>query len=250
MGALEGKVVAVAGASTGIGFAASQAMAGAGAQVVMLARGRERLEAAAAGIAGARALATDIADPQSVRGAFDKIDRDFGRLDVLLNVAAIGRVTRIVDARDDDIAAVFATNLLGPIYTTRAAIPLMRRNGGGDILNVSSESTLGYLPYMVLYAASKAGLEGFSRMVLHELKDEDIRVTLFVAGSTVSEFGANNYRPGDVDRAFPEWQNAGYRKQVSGTTKVPAEHVAEAMLFAVTRPRGQMIDVIHSRSFS
>ena len=246
-----GKVVVIAGASTGIGRAAAEIFAREGARVVMLARGRERLETAAAETGhGALPIQADIGDPDSVRSAFDQVDRVLGRLDVLLNVAAVGRVRLIEEASDDEIEAIFATNLLGPVYTTRAAIPLLRRSGGGDILNVSSESTLGYLPYMTLYAASKAGLEGFTRMAMHELKPHGIRVTLLVAGSTMTGFGDNNYSPADRERALPEWESSGYRKLIAGANKVPAEHVAETMLFAVTRPREQMLDVIHARSFS
>jgi len=246
-----GKVVVVAGASTGIGRATAELFAQAGARVVMLARGRERLETAAAEIGcGAIPIQADIADPGSVRSAFDRVDRELGRLDVLLNVAAVGRVRLIEEATDEEIDLVFRTNLIGPVYTTRAAIPLLRRSGGGDILNVSSESTLGYLPYMTLYAASKAGLEGFTRMAMHELKPDGIRVTLLVAGSTITGFGDNNYDEGDRERAMPAWESSGYRKLIAGASKVPAEHVAETMLFAVTRPREQMLDVIHARSFS
>jgi NAD(P)-dependent dehydrogenase (short-subunit alcohol dehydrogenase family) len=246
-----GKVVVVAGASTGIGRATSELFAREGARVVMLARGRERLEAAAAQVGdGALPLRADIADPGSVRAAFSRIDRELGRVDVLMNVAAVGRVRLIEESTDEEIDAIFRTNLLGPVYTTRAAIPLLRKAGGGDTLNVSSESTLGYLPYMTLYAASKAGLDGFTRMAMHELKPEGIRVTLLVAGSTVTGFGDNNYSEEDRDRAMPAWEASGYRKLVAGANKVPAEHVAETMLFAVTRPREQMLDVVHARSFS
>lgn len=248
-GQLAGKVVVIAGASTGIGRAAADVFAREEATLVLLARGRERLEEAAAATGG-RAVVADVSDPGSVRAAFAEVDRLHGRVDVLLNVAAVGRVRTIEESSDEDIAAIFGTNLLGPVYTTRAAIPLLRKAGGGDIVNVSSESTLGYLPYMVLYAASKAGLDGFTRMAMHELKPEGIRVCLLVAGSTESSFGANNYDPADAERAMPAWLASGYRAQVSGLRKVPAEQVAETMLFAVTRPRDQIVDVLSARSFS
>lgn len=248
-GQLEGRVVVVAGASTGIGRATAELFAREGASLVLLARRRDRLEEAARATGGA-AVVADVSDPASVRAAFAEVDRLHGRLDVLLNVAAVGRVRTIEESTDEDVAAIFGTNLLGPVYTTRSAIPLLRRAGGGDIVNVSSESTLAYLPYMVLYAASKAGLDGFSRMAMHELKPEGIRVMSLVAGSTDTSFGANNYAPEDAERAMPAWLESGYRSQVSGQVKVPAVHVAETMLFMVTRPRGQVVDVLSARSFS
>ena len=98
-----------------------------------------------------------------MRAAFAHDRRPLGKVDALLNVAGVARIRRIEDATDDDIAFVFGVNLLGPIYTTRAAIPLMRAAGAGDIVNVSSEITDDYMPRMVLYGASKGGLDTFSR---------------------------------------------------------------------------------------
>jgi NAD(P)-dependent dehydrogenase (short-subunit alcohol dehydrogenase family) len=120
----------------------------------MLARGKQRLKEVADGI-GAVPIACDVADPGSVDSAFDELEERFGVLDALLNVAGVAKICRIEHASDDDIAFVMGVNLPGPIYTTRAAVPLMRKAGGGDIINVSSEITNDYMPSMVLYGASK-----------------------------------------------------------------------------------------------
>src|SRR6266540_143815 len=132
-GQLHGRVVVVVGASAGIGLATARRCAAEGADVVMLARGRDRLVAAAAEVGDrATAIVCDITQPDSVRAAFGQIEAKFGKLDALLNVAGVARIRRIEDATDDDIAFVVGVNLLGPIYTTRAAIPLMRAAGAGD----------------------------------------------------------------------------------------------------------------------
>jgi NADP-dependent 3-hydroxy acid dehydrogenase YdfG len=247
---LKGKVVVVAGASAGIGLAASQRCAVEGAEVVMLARGQERL-ASAAELVGARALplACDITRPDSVRQAFVAVAQRFGAFDVLLNVAGVARIRRIEDASDDDIAFVVGVNLLGPIYTTRAAIPLMRAAGGGDIVNVSSEIVDDYMPRMVLYGASKGGLDTFSRMIVHELKADNIRVIRYTAGSVGGTSFGDNFAEGEVEQVWPEWDASGYLTRVAGPGMDP-DWMAEAIVFAVTRPRGQMIDVIHVRSFA
>lgn len=244
---LTGKVIAIAGASAGIGLAASRMCVGEGASVVMMARGKERLAQQASEL-GAMAVVCDVADPDGVRAAFDEIDRAHGRLDVLLNVAGVARIRKIADATDDDIAFVVGVNLLGPIYTTRAAIPLMRVAGGGDIINVSSEITGDYMPSMVLYGASKGGLDTFSRMMVHELKADRIRVSNFVSGSVSSDFGSN-FTPDEVGQVWPEWEASGYLTRVAGPGMDPA-WMADAMLFQLTRPVGQMIDSIHVRSFA
>ena len=244
---LAGRVVAIAGASAGMGLAASRMCAAEGARVVMMARGRERLEQQAADL-GAMAVVCDISDPASVRAAFAEIETTHGRLDALLNIAGVARIRKIVDATDDDIAFVMGVNLLGPIYTTRSAIPLLRAAGGGDIVNVSSEITGDYMPSMVLYGASKGGLDTFSKMMVHELKDDRIRVSNFVSGSVSTEFGSN-FQPEEVGAVWPEWDASGYLTRVAGPGMDP-DWMADAMLFLLTRPAGQMIDSINVRSFA
>lgn len=246
---LTGKVVVVAGASAGMGFAAARRCAEEGADVVMLARGQERLTLAANEV-GAKAfpIVCDVTSPDSVRAAFAQIADRFGKVDALFNVAGVARIRRIEDATDDDIAFVFGVNLLGPIYTTRAAIPLMRAAGAGDIVNVSSEIVDDYMPQMVLYGASKGGLDTFTKMMVHELKADNIRMVRYTSGSVTTSFG-DNFAPGEVEAVWPEWDASGYLVRVAGPGMDP-DWMADAMIFAITRPRGQMIDVIHVRSFA
>lgn len=244
---LDGRVVVVVGASAGMGLAAARLCAAEGAHVVMMARGKDRLDPVAEEIGGLPVVC-DVADPESVRQAFAVVAERFGKLDVLLNVAGVARIRKIVEATDEDIAFVMGVNLLGPIYATRAAVPLMRAAGGGDIINVSSEITDDYMPSMVLYGASKGDLDTFSRMMVHELKDDRIRVANFVSGSVASEFGSN-FTPEEIGGVWPEWEASGYLTRVAGPGMEP-EWMAEAMLFQLTRPAGQMIDSIHVRSFA
>jgi NADP-dependent 3-hydroxy acid dehydrogenase YdfG len=247
---LADKVVVIAGASAGIGLAAAQACAAEGAQVVMLARGQTRLDEAAAPLGeAATAIVCDVMQPDSVRAAFHTIREKFGRVDALLNVAGVARIRRIEDATDEDIAFVVGVNMLGPIYTTRAVVPLMRAAGGGDIVNVSSEIVGEYMPQMVLYGASKGGLDTFSQMMVHELKADNIRVVRFTSGSVGGTGFGDNFGEGEVERVWPEWDASGYLTRVAGPGMEPA-WMADAIVFAITRPRGQMIDVINVRSFA
>ena len=215
--------------------------------MVMMARGKQRLDEIA-GSLGAVPIVCDVANPDSVRAAFAEIDQRFGKLDALINVAGVARIRTIEDSSDEDIQFVFGVNLLGPIYTTRSAVPLMRKAGGGDIINVSSEITWDYMPLMVLYGASKGGLDTFSTMMVHELKALNIRVGLYVSGSVDTEF-ATNFEPEEVEAVFPIWEASGYLSRVAGPG-MPPEWMAEAFLFQLTRPAGQMVDKIHVRSFS
>jgi NAD(P)-dependent dehydrogenase (short-subunit alcohol dehydrogenase family) len=234
---LASKVVVVVGASAGIGLAAAQACAAEGAQVVMLARGQARLDEAAALVGeSVTPMVCDVTQPDGVRAAFGAIEEKFGHIDVLLNVAGVARIRRIEDATDDDIAFVVGVNLLGPIYTTRAAVPLMRVAGGGDIVNVSSEIVGEYMPQMVLYGASKGGLDTFSEMMVHELKADNIRVVRYTSGSVGGTGFGDNFAEGEVERVWPEWDASGYLTRVAGPGMEP-EWMANAIVFAITRPR-------------
>jgi NAD(P)-dependent dehydrogenase (short-subunit alcohol dehydrogenase family) len=247
--ALSGRVCVVAGASAGIGLATASRFAAEGATVVMLARGKERLDEAAEGVGpNAVPISTDIADPGSVRDAFGAVASSFGRVDVLLNVAGVTRVRWLEDASDDDIAHVIGVNLLGAIYTTRAAIPLLDAAGGGVIVNVSSEITLDAMPMMTLYGTSKAGLEAFSKAMNRELRNRSIRVCACVVGATSPTSFGDNFSAEDVATAMPVWLADGYIGRVAGTDGMDPRDVAEALLFQVTRPASQMLDVMHVRA--
>ncbi len=245
-----GKVVVVVGGSAGMGKAAAHRFADEGADVVILARRKERLGEVAAEI-GERVvpIAADVCDADSVRTGFAAIEARFGRIDVLLNVAGVARARRIEEASDEDIHAVIGTNFLGPIYTTRAAIPLLRNSGGGDIVNIGSEVTLDDMPLMTLYSASKRALDGFTRTMTKELRPEGIRVTLLVAGNVGDSSFSENFSEDDIRRAFPVWREDGYLHRVAGTHPMQASWVADALLYVVTRPRGMMLDVLHARVF-
>jgi NAD(P)-dependent dehydrogenase (short-subunit alcohol dehydrogenase family) len=243
------KVVVVSGGSAGVGLAAAQLFAKEGANVVVLARRKDRLDEAVATIDGsAVGIATDIADPDGVRAAFAEVESRFGRVDVLLNVAGVARTRLIEEASDDDIITVVGTNFLGPIYTTRAAIPLMRRVGAGDIVNVSSEITLDDMPLMTLYSSTKHALDGFSRTMTKELRGQGIRVSLVVLGTVAPTSFGDNLPEADLARAYPMWQEDGYLTRVAGTVPMEPMMVADSILFVVTRPSEEMIDVIHVRA--
>jgi NAD(P)-dependent dehydrogenase (short-subunit alcohol dehydrogenase family) len=245
---LRDKVVVVTGASRGIGLAASRAFAERGARVAMLARSSERLLAEADSIGdGALPIVADVSDPNDVRAAFAHIESEWGRVDVLLNNAGVAVLTSIEEATDAEIAQSMATNLLGPVYTTRAAIPLLRAAGGGDVINISSESTMSPFPFLSLYAASKGGLEIFTKAALTELKPLGIRVTVVVCGATMTDF-ASGWEPQTMERFFAAAQESGHLSLVSAGQPMSPADVADALVYVASRPAGQIIDVLHIRS--
>jgi NAD(P)-dependent dehydrogenase (short-subunit alcohol dehydrogenase family) len=253
-GRLAGKVTAVTGATSGSGRAVACRFAAEGAHVFLLARGADRLRELASAL-GSRAVGipVDVGEPDSVRAAFGQIGSAHGKLDVLVNNAAVYRPCPVADLTDDEIIAQVRTNYLGPVYTCRAAIPLLRAAGGGDIVNTSSEVTLDPLPHMSLYSSSKAALEAFTRTLMIELIPDDIRVTNLVQGVAIGEGGGSTSWHWDPDKtaaAMAIWESQGYISRVTGAGRdQTADQVADVHVFIVTRPRGQRLDTIFSRSY-
>jgi NAD(P)-dependent dehydrogenase (short-subunit alcohol dehydrogenase family) len=101
-----------------------------------------------------------------------------GRLDGLVNNAAVAWPHRVEDVTDEELQAEVGTNLVGPLLTARVAVPAIRRSGGGDIVNISTESARDPFPFLALFAATKAGMEVLTEGLARELRAEPIRVTL------------------------------------------------------------------------
>jgi NAD(P)-dependent dehydrogenase (short-subunit alcohol dehydrogenase family) len=254
MGRLDGKVAVVTGSTSGSGRGIAKRFVEEGADTVLFARGAERLDDVA-GELGDRAvpIATDVSDADSVRAAFEQIDQRFGKLDILVNNAAVYRPCSVEKLSDYDIAMQTGTNFLGPVYTCRAAIPLLRASGAGDIVNVSSESTLDPFPMLSMYVATKAALEMFTRILAEELVDEDIRVTNLVQGVALGPGGGPTdwaWDPANAAEAGELWQRKGLLGRVSGHLGgQDVEDIGDVHIFIVTRPRTQKLDTVYCRSF-
>jgi len=254
VGLLDGKVAVVTGASSGIGLGVSRRFLAEGASVVMLARGTQRLESLAAEL-GERAIpiAADVGNPDDVRAAFDAVGKRFGKLDVLVNNAGIYKPCAVEKLSDHEIERQIATNFAGPVYTSRAAIPLLRAAGGGDIVNTSSESTLNPFPMLSMYVATKAALEMFGRVLAQELRDDDIRVTTVVQGTAAGVGnGATDWSwdPEHAAAAIKLWTERGLLAQVLGRHGgQDVDAIGDVHVFIVTRPRTQKLDTVYCRSF-
>ena len=254
MGELEGKVAVVTGASSGSGLGIARRFVEEGATVVLLARGGERLERTATDLGpGAVPFVTDVTDPDSVGRAFDEVADRFGRVDILVNNAAVYRPCRVELLSDLDIEQQMRTNFAGPVYTCRAAIPLLRAAGGGDIVNTSSESTLHPFPMLSLYVATKAALEAFALVLAQEVREDDIRVTTVIQG------GANGAGNGSTDwewdpehgaAAIDLWTKSGLLSEALGRNGgQEVQAIGDVHVFIVTRPRTQKMDTVYCRSF-
>lgn len=245
--ALDGKVAIVTGGSRGIGFAAARALAAAGARVALLARSPGPLAEAAARLGDAAlAVPADVSDPESVRAAVARVGRELGRLDVLVNSAVLAWPRTLAEVGDDELRAMVDTNFLGVLYTMRAALPLMRASGGGEIVNVSSESVRHPFPLLSVYAATKAAVEMLSRALKRELGAEGVRVSVLRSGAVLGGGFVSGWSPEEIERAVTAWQQGGYLDFVG--TPMPPEAIADSIVHVVTRPRGASVDLLEIRS--
>ena len=191
MSILAGRVVVVTGASAGIGEACAAAFIAKGARIVVAARRADRLDALAARLVAcggeALAVATDVTEEASVERLFATTMSRFGTVDVLVNNAGIaggGRVEAL------DLAAwhrVIDTNLTSAFLCARAAMPIMRRQGRGRIINIGSISARVPRAASPAYAASKWGLEGLTRALAIDGRDDNVAVSIFHPGLVATE---------------------------------------------------------------
>jgi NAD(P)-dependent dehydrogenase (short-subunit alcohol dehydrogenase family) len=180
---LDGRVALVTGGSKGIGAAIVAALADAGASVVSTSR------AGAAGGGRVRQITADVRKPDDAARAVDDAVSAFGGLDILVNNAGVGAFADVADMSVEDWRTIIDTNLSGVFYCCRAAIPHLRRRGGGWIINISSLSAKNPFVGGAAYSASKAGLNNFSEALMQEVRHDNIRVSYVMPGSVATDFG-------------------------------------------------------------
>lgn len=229
---LKGAVVLITGASAGIGRAAALAFAKEGARLLLAARRRDRLEevAATARALGGEALVaeTDVADRRQVHAAVDSAVSAFGRLDILVNNAGIGYFGLLEETPLEAIDALWAVNVMGTIYATQATIPIMRRQGGGQIINIASVAGKRGTPGSSIYCATKFAMVGMSEALRVELHGSGIQVSVICPITTGTEF-------------FEASSARSKRYHPPTGPMQSAEKVARAIIRCARRPRPEVI---------
>jgi NAD(P)-dependent dehydrogenase (short-subunit alcohol dehydrogenase family) len=219
------KVALVTGAARGIGLAVAKRFLTEGWRVALLDILGDVLEKSVAGVNEADAtlaLTCDVSDTDAVASALAKIERRFGRLDALINNAGVAVFTPVMETSDADWERVLAVNLTGPFLCTKAAVPLMRKHGGGAIVNITSISGLRASTLRSAYGTSKAGLAHLTKQLAVELAELGIRV--------------NGVAPGPVDTAMAKAVHsaeirADYHDAIPLNRYGLEEELAEAVYF-------------------
>jgi NADP-dependent 3-hydroxy acid dehydrogenase YdfG len=187
---LDGKVALITGGSKGIGFAIAETLVSQGARVMITGRTAADLDSARARLgANALSVAADARRAEEVERAVQATVDGHGGLDVLVNNAGVGIFKNAADMSAEEWQSMIDTNLTGVFHYCRAAIPQLRRRGGGWIVNISSLA--GRNPFVggAAYCASKAGLNAFSEALMQEVRYDNIRVTYIMPGSVATGFG-------------------------------------------------------------
>ena len=189
---LQGKVILITGASSGIGKALAEECARRGASVVLAARRKEKLDTIAAEIRedGGKALAvtTDVSKESDVKRMVDAAVKRFGRIDVLVNNAGYGIKGRMENTTSKELLSIFSVNLFGLHYCCRAVVPVMKRQKGGHIINISSVAGLIPHPLLSAYCATKAAVNLLTDTLRMELAADNLNVSLICPGPVKTNF--------------------------------------------------------------
>ena len=219
---LTGKVALVTGGSRGIGLAIARALAADGVKVSVTGLSDAHLSAArskieSAGPSSVETLRADVRKHDDIERAINATVGRFGGLDILINNAGIGIFAEVADMTPAQFADVIDTNLTGIYNACHAAIPHLRRRGGGSIVNISSLAGSNPFVKAAAYCASKAGVNAFSEALMQEVRYDNIRVSVVAPGSVATEFAQGDASKGN------DW-------------KVSADEVAEVVINLLRHP--------------
>jgi len=220
-------VAVITGASSGIGEATARALAGDGHRVALLARRADRVGALADELGnGAIAIEVDVTDRDSVVAAAERVQRELGGADILINNAGVMLTAPFSSDQREEHRRMIETNLLGAMTATEVFLDQLRANGGGDLVNVSSVAGRVAPAGFAAYAATKWGINGWSEALRVELQP-DIRVTVIEPGAIATELTDHITDPASKQA----------NQAATAEIGIPAQDIAEVIAFAVSRPQ-------------
>jgi NADP-dependent 3-hydroxy acid dehydrogenase YdfG len=222
----QGRVAVVTGASSGIGEATARALARDGHRVALLARRADRVEALAEELGeGAAAIEADVTDRDSVVAAAERVRGELGGADILVNNAGVMLLAPFSSDQRQEHRQMVETNLLGAMTATEVFLDQLR-DGGGDIVNISSVAGRKARPGNSVYAATKWGLNGWSEGLRQELLP-DVRVVVVEPGAVATELAGHITDPATKEAT----------EKMYDELAITAEDIADVIAFAVGRPR-------------
>jgi NAD(P)-dependent dehydrogenase (short-subunit alcohol dehydrogenase family) len=200
------RVVIVTGASSGIGLATARLLAEHGAKVALAARSRDKLNRLSMELPDSFAILTDMRSPEDIRNMVAKVLGHFGRIDVLINCAGRGYDAPLERIQIDKFRELFELDVVGPLIAMQLVIPIMREQGGGTIVNISSGTSLMHLPNMSAYSSLKRALNSITLTAREELAGDGIVVSAVYPYITLTDFDRNmlGVESGDLEQSDAE----------------------------------------------
>jgi len=189
---IKDSVVIVTGASAGIGLATAKLLSKEGATVVLAARSGETLKKLEAEIPNSFAVITDMHKPEDITALVDTVKGKYGRIDILINNAGQGMMSSVEKINVKDYESIMDLNVFAVVRAMQAVIPVMRAQGGGMILNISSMVSKNYFPRLAAYSSTKYALNSISLTARQELEADKIVVSVFHPKMTATDFGKNS----------------------------------------------------------
>lgn len=236
----------ITGGNRGLGRALTLAALDAGHAVVATVRGEHHLPEHEQ----LTVQTLDVRDRHAAHEAVELAAARLGRIDVLVNNAGYGLIGAIEEASEEETRGIVDTNLLGPLWLSQAAIPIMRRQGAGHIVQISTVGAVGTMPMLGLYNSTKWGLEAFSEAMAAEVKQFGIRVSLIEPGALDTDWAGGSMRFSSPVKAYDD-----LRTELFGTAEVPwpvggssggtrPENAAAAILTRVAAKDDQRLRVL------
>lgn len=196
---LTSKIAVVTGGTRGIGYAIAEALVNNGARVLVCGRSQTDVQSATERLSAngsVKGVVCDVRDEGDVEAMLSECVRIYGGLDILINNAGIGYFEKTVEElTGGEFRQTLETNLFGVFYACHYAVPLLKKRGGGYIINVSSLAGQNAHPRMSAYNASKFGLNGFSESLMQEVRQDKIKVSYICPGSVNTDFGGDTASP-------------------------------------------------------
>jgi NADP-dependent 3-hydroxy acid dehydrogenase YdfG len=234
---IEGKVVVITGASSGLGEATARLLSSQGAIVVLGARRVERIQSLADELTKnggkALAIATDVTQHEQVKHLVDRAVETYGRIDVILNNAGLMPHSPLERLKLDDWNQMIDVNIKGVLYGIAAALPHMKQQKSGQIINVSSVAGHKVRPGSAVYAATKAAVLMLSEGLRQEVKPYNIRTTVISPGAVATELPNSITEPDIAANVKKLYESA-----------IPADSFARAIVFAMSQPEDVDINEI------
>ncbi len=221
---IKNKVAIVTGASSGIGLAAAKLLSERGAKVVLAARSAAKLKKISSGLSDSFVIKTDMTKPAEIKRMVKKTVEKYSRVDILVNNAGRGMFSPVENIDPAKYRYLLELNLMAPVIAMQQVIPIMRKQGGGSIVNISSGTSKMYIPYIAGYASTKYAINAITLTARQELEKDKIVVGVVYPYITATNFAQNTIRAKVMGREHSQRRDSDLPEADS------AEKVAEKIL--------------------